>query len=71
MLREIISYFAAKHMGSVYLNMVDVIWEQLDGIEKEMVRTLKEAKGGNLIIKSRLNQAALDAELAATPFIIV
>lgn len=66
---EIVSYFAAKSMGSVLLNVVDLIWEELDEIEKGLAKSLKERHVCTLAIKSRLAQNVLDEEYANTPYI--
>lgn len=69
MLYEIVVYFAAKNMGSKFLNTIQVIWEKLDETEKQMVKSFKEANGGNLIINSMFSQNELEAQVAATPYI--
>lgn len=66
---EVVKYFADKNMGSCLLNVVSVIWEKLDIIEKEMIRSLKEAKKCTLEIKSNLFQEELERELDSTSFI--
>lgn len=63
-------YFADKGMGSYFLNTIDVVWEELDQIEKQMVKSFKEGKLGNCLIHSRtLLQSELDHELEQTPHI--
>ena len=68
---EIFAYFAAKNMGSKLLQTIDVVWEKIDEIEKQMVSSIRRAKAGNLIIKSNLTQHELDKEVEETPYIIL
>lgn len=66
----ITKYFADKQMGSYFLITIDVIWEELDEIEKQMVKSFKEAKVGNCLIHSRtLLRSDLEYELGQTPHI--
>lgn len=69
MLKEIITYFANKRMGSVMLNIVDLIWENLDEIEKQMAVSLKQSGRCQLIIQSKLSQPQLEEAVASTPYI--
>jgi hypothetical protein len=66
---EIIKYFADKRMGSYMLSVVDVIWEVLDEIEKQMVKTLSVNKSCTLLLKSTLSQEELDKQISETLFV--
>ena len=64
---EIVAYFAARHMGSAILNLVDLNWDKLDSTEKEMAASLKESGTCQLSIRSKLTQQELEDEVRNTP----
>jgi len=66
---EIVCYFALKNLGSKLLDVVDVVWEDLDEIEKQMVNSLRIKSACTLAIHSHLPQVELERQLQETPFI--
>lgn len=67
--REIVQYFAQKRMGSEILNLVDLIWDELDDIERQMAVSLKNAGSCQFNLRSNLSQKELDDQFNATPYI--
>jgi len=69
---EIISYFASKNMGSTMLDLVSVVWEKLDEIEKQMIVSLYHSKLYTTFnLKSALQQKELDKAIQQTPYILL
>ena len=66
---EIVAYFAKLNMGSIFLTVVEVIWEKLDETEKQMIASLHTSKRCSLCIKSNLPQDILEQEVNRTPII--
>lgn len=66
---EIIAYFAWKNMGSKILEIVDVVWEKLDDIEKQMISSLYKSRYNCISVKSNLSQDQLIEEIQLTPAI--
>lgn len=67
--REIVFYFSQKHMGSYILNLVDLIWEKLDDIEKQFAVSLKNSELCQFQLRSNLSQKELIEQVTSTPYI--
>ena len=67
--KEIITYFASKNLGSVMFNLVDLVWEQLDEIEKQMACSLRKKGACQISIRSKLPQKQLEIEMGKTKLI--